>query len=53
MGYLETLPRRSVTIYLPLLVFLFVLLFPFYWMGDHLVEARTTSCCRAPAIRSG
>jgi multiple sugar transport system permease protein len=32
MGYLDTLPRRLVTIYLPLLVFLFVLLFPFYWM---------------------
>ena len=33
MGYLESLPRRVVTVYLPLLVFLFVLLFPFYWMG--------------------
>jgi multiple sugar transport system permease protein len=32
MGYLETVPRRVVTIYLPLLVFLFVLLFPFWWM---------------------
>ena len=28
-----SVPRRFVTIYLPLLVFLFVLLFPFYWMG--------------------
>jgi multiple sugar transport system permease protein len=27
-----SVPRRIVTIYLPLLVFLFVLLFPFYWM---------------------
>jgi multiple sugar transport system permease protein len=32
MGYLESLPRRVVTLYLPLAVFLFVLLFPFYWM---------------------
>jgi multiple sugar transport system permease protein len=33
MTYLNTLPRRVVTVYLPLLVFIFVLLFPFYWMG--------------------
>ncbi len=33
MGYLESLPRRLVTLYLPLGVFVFVLLFPFYWMG--------------------
>ncbi|HWH41844.1 MAG TPA: carbohydrate ABC transporter permease [Usitatibacter sp.] len=33
MGYLESVPRRVVTLYLPLLVFLFVLLFPFYWMA--------------------
>ena len=33
MAYLSTLPRRLVTVYLPLLAFLFVLLFPFYWMG--------------------
>ncbi len=32
MRYLESLPRRVVTLYLPLGVFLFVLLFPFYWM---------------------
>ena len=32
MHYLESLPRRWVTVYIPLLVFLFVLLFPFYWM---------------------
>src|SRR5580692_7498065 len=32
MDYLERLPRRVVTLYLPLAVFLFVLLFPFYWM---------------------
>ena len=33
MNYLNTLPRRVVTIYLPLAIFLIVLLFPFYWMG--------------------
>ena len=33
MGYLETPSRKFVTVYLPLLVFLFVLLFPFFWMG--------------------
>ncbi|HZH52969.1 MAG TPA: carbohydrate ABC transporter permease [Microvirga sp.] len=32
MSYLNRLPRRLVTIYLPLAVFVFVLLFPFYWM---------------------
>src|SRR5216684_718074 len=33
MGYLETLPRRLVTLYLPLGIILLVLLFPFYWMA--------------------
>jgi multiple sugar transport system permease protein len=33
MNYLVSLPRRIVTIYLPLAAFLFVLLFPFYWMA--------------------
>ncbi|MFC7398652.1 carbohydrate ABC transporter permease [Chelatococcus sp. GCM10030263] len=33
MRYLERLPRRIVTVYLPLFVFVFVLLFPFYWMA--------------------
>src|SRR6266480_6396531 len=32
MDYLESLPRRWVTLYVPIGVFLFVLLFPFYWM---------------------
>ena len=32
MNYLVSLPRRVVTIYLPLAAFLFALLFPFYWM---------------------
>jgi multiple sugar transport system permease protein len=33
MAYLESWKRRAVTLWLPLGVFLFVLLFPFYWMG--------------------
>ena len=32
MSYLQTLPRRLVTLYLPLSLILIVLLFPFYWM---------------------
>ena len=32
MSYLDTLSRRAVTVFLPLGVFVFVLLFPFYWM---------------------
>ena len=32
MNYLESLPRRLVTLYLPLFIILVVLLFPFYWM---------------------
>ncbi|MCZ8182669.1 MAG: carbohydrate ABC transporter permease [Beijerinckiaceae bacterium] len=33
MSYLDTLPRRVVTVYIPLFLIMFVLLFPFYWMG--------------------
>jgi multiple sugar transport system permease protein len=33
MGYLETRAGRLATVYLPLLIFVFVLLFPFYWMA--------------------
>ena len=33
MSYLDSLPRRVVTLYMPLGVFVFVLLFPFYWMA--------------------
>ena len=33
MHYLASLPRRVVTVYIPLAIFVFVLLFPFYWMG--------------------
>jgi multiple sugar transport system permease protein len=33
MSYLNRLPRRIVVLYLPLAVFVFVLIFPFYWMA--------------------
>lgn len=33
MAYLETRKRKFAVVYLPLACFLFVLLFPFYWMG--------------------
>ncbi len=33
MSYLDSLPRRLVTLYLPLGIICFVLLFPFYWMA--------------------
>jgi multiple sugar transport system permease protein len=33
MSYLESLPRRLVTLYLPLVLIMLVLLFPFYWMA--------------------
>src|ERR671912_2086039 len=32
MSYLDRAPRRIITVYLPLAIFVFVLLFPFYWM---------------------
>ena len=33
MSYFDSVPRRVVTVYLPLALFVIVLLFPFYWMG--------------------
>jgi multiple sugar transport system permease protein len=33
MAFLDSNLRKLVTVYLPLILFLFVLLFPFYWMG--------------------
>lgn len=32
MDFLQSLPRRWITTYIPLAIFVFVLLFPFYWM---------------------
>src|SRR5438105_225576 len=33
MSYLESLPKRLVSLYLPLGIIVLVLLFPFYWMA--------------------
>jgi multiple sugar transport system permease protein len=33
MAYLESLPQRVVYVYIPVALFLIVLLFPFYWMA--------------------
>jgi len=33
MSFLNSLSRRTVTVYIPLGIFVFVLLFPFYWMA--------------------
>ncbi len=33
MNYLNSLPRRLVTLWMPLFIIMFVLLFPFYWMA--------------------
>jgi len=50
MSYLESVPRRLVTLYLPLGIILIVLLFPFYWMtltaikpDDQLLDLETYS----------
>jgi len=33
MAYLESVPRRIVTLYIPLFIIVVILLFPFYWMA--------------------
>ncbi|RZM98949.1 sugar ABC transporter permease [Bradyrhizobium genosp. SA-3] len=33
MSYLQSVPRRIVTLYLPLTIIVVILLFPFYWMA--------------------
>jgi len=33
MSYLQSVPRRLVTLYLPLAIIVIILLFPFYWMA--------------------
>ena len=33
MSYLQSVPRRLVTLYLPLSIIVIILLFPFYWMA--------------------
>jgi multiple sugar transport system permease protein len=32
MDFLQSMPRRWVTVYIPMFIFVIVLLFPFYWM---------------------
>ena len=48
MRYLERLPRKLVTVYLPLGIIVLVLVFPFYWMAitaikpkEHLLDLNT------------
>ena len=50
MDYLETLPRRWVTLYLPLLCFLVILLFPFYWMVMTSFKPDAASRRSSPAV---
>ncbi len=52
MDYLASLPRRVVTVYIPLFVFLFVLLFPFYWMAVTSIKpnAELLSTDRQPVL---
>ncbi len=33
MDFLQSMPRRWVTVYIPMFIFVIVLLFPFYWMA--------------------
>ena len=39
MDFLQSMPRRWVTIYIPITLFVIVLLFPFYWMTAHMMMA--------------
>ncbi len=41
MDYLTSWHRRFITVYLPILLFIFVLLFPFYWMGLTSIKPNT------------
>src|SRR3981081_1575496 len=50
MSYLESVPRRLVTLYLPLTIIVFILLFPFYWMG--LAAIKPAARLLAPAQRN-
>ena len=40
MDYLSSLPQRLVRVYLPLLLIVIVLLFPFYWMGSTAIKPK-------------
>jgi len=47
MQYLESIPRRLVTLYVPLFVFVFTLLFPFYWMATTSLKPNAELLSRA------
>src|SRR5258707_4845616 len=53
MSYLETLPRRLVTLYMPLGIILVVLLFPFYWMTLTAIKPDEQLLTSKSSIRSG
>ncbi len=53
MDYLVTLPRRVVTVYIPLVLFLIVLLFPFYWMVITTFKPNRSSTIWNVSIPSG
>lgn len=57
MDYLVTAPQKLVTVYLPVAVFLIVLLFPFYWMAltsikpnEELIDMSTPWWVRNPTF---
>ena len=52
MSYLDTNATKLFKTYFPLVAFLFVLLFPFYWMASQHSNP-ITNCCRAMAILFG
>ena len=53
MSYLQSVPRRLVTLYLPLSIIVVVLLFPFYWMALTAVKPDAQLLDMRPTIRSG
>ena len=50
MDYLTSLPRRVVTVYAPLTVFLVVLLFPLYWMTVTAFKPDAAHCLELEVI---
>src|SRR5437588_1749868 len=53
MSYLHTLPKRLVTLYLPLGIIVVVLLFPFYWMALTAIKPDEQLSISKNSIRSG
>ena len=53
MSYLQSLPRRLVTVYLPLSIIVIILLFPFYWMGLTSLKPDEQLLDMEPTVRSG